>query len=102
MLGPESSATILSHAGAEGGGGSAPHPLVDRVDWDAVTHEAAEVLSAYVKIDSSHPIGRTDQSAAFLADRHREDVAGAEEAAQPRAALVEDEPMPFMSRVPRP
>jgi hypothetical protein len=28
------------------------------IDWDAVTGEAAEILSPYVRIDSSHPLGR--------------------------------------------
>lgn len=46
-----------------------PHPVVGRVDWDAVTREAAEALSAYVRIDSSHPAGRTVETAAFMADR---------------------------------
>jgi acetylornithine deacetylase/succinyl-diaminopimelate desuccinylase-like protein len=39
------------------------------VDWDAVTSEAAETLSAYVKLDSSHPAGRTVETAALIADR---------------------------------
>jgi acetylornithine deacetylase/succinyl-diaminopimelate desuccinylase-like protein len=44
----------------------APHPLLARVDWDAVGREAAEILSAYVKLDSSHPRGRTVDTADFL------------------------------------
>jgi acetylornithine deacetylase/succinyl-diaminopimelate desuccinylase-like protein len=37
-------------------------------DWDAVSREATDVLSHYVRIDSSHPVGRTVETAAFLAD----------------------------------
>jgi len=44
----------------------APHPLIDTLDWDAIAREAANLLSAYVKIDSSHPRGRTDETARFL------------------------------------
>jgi acetylornithine deacetylase/succinyl-diaminopimelate desuccinylase-like protein len=40
-----------------------------QVDWDAVTAEAAETLSRYVRIDSSHPRGRTVETAALFADR---------------------------------
>ena len=39
------------------------------VDWDAIKREAADALSGYVRIDSSHPRGRTTETAAFLADR---------------------------------
>jgi acetylornithine deacetylase/succinyl-diaminopimelate desuccinylase-like protein len=39
------------------------------VDWDAVKRAATEALSQYVRIDSSHPLGRTVETAAFLADR---------------------------------
>ncbi|MCC6175252.1 MAG: M20/M25/M40 family metallo-hydrolase [Chloroflexi bacterium] len=46
----------------------APHPLCERVDWDAVTREAANLLSAYVRIDSSHPLGRTIETADFIRD----------------------------------
>jgi acetylornithine deacetylase/succinyl-diaminopimelate desuccinylase-like protein len=45
-----------------------PHPLVGRVDWAAAGREAADLLSAYVKIDSSHPRGRTVDTADFLED----------------------------------
>src|ERR1700674_3584581 len=38
------------------------------IDWDAVTREAAEILSRYVRIDSSHPRGRTIETAALFAD----------------------------------
>src|SRR5450631_656717 len=38
------------------------------VDWDAVTDEAAGILSRYVRIDSSHPRGRTVETAALFAD----------------------------------
>ena len=50
----------------EGTAPPAPHPLLARVDWDAIGREAAEILSAYVKIDSSHPRGRTVETADFL------------------------------------
>ena len=43
-----------------------PHPLLDRVDWEAAGREAADLLSAYVRIDSSHPRGRTVETADFL------------------------------------
>jgi acetylornithine deacetylase/succinyl-diaminopimelate desuccinylase-like protein len=39
------------------------------IDWDAVRDEATEALSRYVRLDSSHPVGRTVETAAFLADR---------------------------------
>src|SRR4051794_36632751 len=44
----------------------APHPLLARVDWEAAGREAAELLSAYIRIDSSHPRGRTVDTADFL------------------------------------
>ena len=34
-----------------------PHRVTAAVDWDAVTAEATAALSAYVRIDSSHPAG---------------------------------------------
>lgn len=46
-----------------------PHPEAQAVDWDAVEREAVETLSAYVRIDSSHPRGRTVETATFLADQ---------------------------------
>src|SRR6476646_9685379 len=39
------------------------------IDWDAVTQEATDALSQYVRFDSSHPVGRTVETAAFLAER---------------------------------
>jgi len=36
------------------------------IDWDAVSREATDVLSRYVQIDSSHPAGRTVETAALL------------------------------------
>jgi acetylornithine deacetylase/succinyl-diaminopimelate desuccinylase-like protein len=39
------------------------------IDWDAVCEEATDALSQYVRIDSSHPAGRTVETAAFLAQR---------------------------------
>ena len=38
------------------------------IDWDAVTDEAAGILSRYVRIDSSHPLGRTVETAALFAE----------------------------------
>src|SRR5215213_3735645 len=46
----------------------APRPETQAVDWDAVQREAVETLSTYVKIDSSHPRGRTVETAKFIAD----------------------------------
>src|SRR4051812_35580617 len=46
--------------------GPRPHPLLDRVDWGAAGREAADLLSSYVRIDSSHPRGRTVETADFL------------------------------------
>ena len=45
------------------------HPLLEQVDWESVTDEAAQTLSDYVRIDTSHPRGRTVEAAQFLADR---------------------------------
>lgn len=39
------------------------------IDWGAVRAEATDALSQYVRIDSSHPAGRTVETARFLADR---------------------------------
>jgi acetylornithine deacetylase/succinyl-diaminopimelate desuccinylase-like protein len=39
------------------------------IDWEAVAREATDALSQYVRIDSSHPVGRTLETAAFLAER---------------------------------
>jgi acetylornithine deacetylase/succinyl-diaminopimelate desuccinylase-like protein len=36
------------------------------IDWEAVAQEATEKLSQYVRIDSSHPAGRTVEAADFL------------------------------------
>lgn len=36
------------------------------IDWDAVSQEATEKLAQYVRIDSSHPAGRTVETADFL------------------------------------
>src|SRR4051794_39368166 len=46
--------------------GPRPHPLLARIDWEAAGREAAALLSAYVRIDSSHPRGRTVETADFL------------------------------------
>jgi acetylornithine deacetylase/succinyl-diaminopimelate desuccinylase-like protein len=47
----------------------APHALAEGIDWAAIQQEAAQTLSAYVKLDSSHPVGRTVDTAGLLADR---------------------------------
>lgn len=39
------------------------------IDWEAVQREATETLSGYVRIDTSHPAGRTGEAAAYLANR---------------------------------
>lgn len=39
------------------------------IDWDAVRDEATDALCHYVRIDSSHPVGRTVDTAAFLSER---------------------------------
>src|SRR5262245_45229623 len=46
-----------------------PHPFAQRVDWDGIAREAEQTLSAYVKLDSSHPVGRTVETAKLIADR---------------------------------
>src|SRR3954451_13979665 len=46
--------------------GPSPHPLLARIDWEAAGREAAALLSAYVRLDSSHPQGRTIETADFL------------------------------------
>ena len=46
-----------------------PHPRAAEVDWAAVQEEAAQTLSQYVKFDSSHPVGRTIETAQLLIDR---------------------------------
>lgn len=48
---------------------AAPHRLTQAVDWAAATREATDLLSRYVRIDSSHPVGRTIETAAFLAEQ---------------------------------
>ncbi len=42
--------------------------LQQSIDWDGITREAADVLSRYVRIDSSHPRGRTVETAALFAE----------------------------------
>ena len=46
-----------------------PHPLAEGIDWDAIRDEAAQTLSAYVKLDSSHPIGRTVETAGLMVEK---------------------------------
>jgi acetylornithine deacetylase/succinyl-diaminopimelate desuccinylase-like protein len=50
-----------------------PHPVTAAVDWDAVTAEATAALSAYVRIDSSHPAGDCTAAAAFWMRRLADD-----------------------------
>src|SRR5215208_3932110 len=57
--------------------GVEPHPGSLAVDWQAVEREATEALSEYVRIDSSHPAGRTSETARFLAERLAEAGIGA-------------------------
>ncbi|MBV9599047.1 MAG: M20/M25/M40 family metallo-hydrolase [Chloroflexi bacterium] len=46
------------------------------IDWEAVRAEATDALSRYVRIDSSHPVGRTVETAAFLGERLAADGIG--------------------------
>ena len=46
-----------------------PHPLAEGIDWDAIRDEAGQTLSAYVKLDSSHPVGRTVETAGLIAEK---------------------------------
>ena len=66
MTDRDPSAPSAPRAGADG---ATPHPLTRTVDWDAVATDAAETLSRYVRIDSSHPRGRTVEAAALFAER---------------------------------
>jgi acetylornithine deacetylase/succinyl-diaminopimelate desuccinylase-like protein len=43
--------------------------LTSSTDWDAVLAEAADFLSAYVRINSAHPEGNTEATAAHLAKK---------------------------------
>jgi acetylornithine deacetylase/succinyl-diaminopimelate desuccinylase-like protein len=40
--------------------------LTQTIDWERVTVEALELLSRYIRIDTSHPAGRTIEAAHFL------------------------------------
>jgi acetylornithine deacetylase/succinyl-diaminopimelate desuccinylase-like protein len=60
---------VWSHAVSSQSSAPVPHPLAAGIDWAAVQEEATETLSAYVKLDSSHPVGRTVETAQLLADR---------------------------------
>lgn len=53
------SAVSLAHAFAAAG---------QEADWEAVGQSAAELLAAYLRIDTVNPPGRTVEAAAFLAD----------------------------------
>src|SRR5215212_3784440 len=53
-------------ASAGSDNGPRPHQLLARIDWEAAGREAAELLSAYIRIDSSHPRGRTVDTADFV------------------------------------
>ncbi|HEY3058487.1 MAG TPA: M20/M25/M40 family metallo-hydrolase [Chloroflexota bacterium] len=39
------------------------------IDWNRTVDEATEILSRYVRLDSSHPRGRTVETAALFADQ---------------------------------
>lgn len=43
------------------------HPVSRAVDWEAATREAVDLLSAYLRIDTAQPAGRTREAATFLA-----------------------------------
>ena len=43
-------------------------PAPDSIHWDEVGREATEVLSRYIRIDTSNPPGDEDAAAAFLRD----------------------------------
>jgi len=40
----------------------------NEIDWDRATAEATDILSRYVRIDSSHPRGRTVETAALFSE----------------------------------
>src|SRR6266550_6029588 len=40
----------------------------NEIDWDRTIAEATDILSHYVRIDSSHPRGRTVETAALFAE----------------------------------
>src|SRR3972149_7653856 len=43
------------------------------IDWEGVTQEATDILSRYIRIDTSNPPGNEEAAAVFLADiLHRE------------------------------
>jgi acetylornithine deacetylase/succinyl-diaminopimelate desuccinylase-like protein len=46
-----------------------PHPVAQGVEWEAISNEAAQTLSEYVQLDSSHPLGRTVETAELIAGR---------------------------------
>jgi acetylornithine deacetylase/succinyl-diaminopimelate desuccinylase-like protein len=58
------------------------------IDWDAVCQEATDALSNYVRIDSSHPAGRTVETAAFLSERLAADGIQAKIYQSPEAGKV--------------
>ena len=41
---------------------------MDRINWDDVGNEAAEILSRYVRFDTSNPPGNEEEAIRFLAD----------------------------------
>ena len=56
---------VLLQAGAGMAAMTAP-PAADPIDWDRVGSEAVGHLADYLRIDTTIPPGRTDESAAFL------------------------------------
>ena len=82
-----------------------PHPRAAEVDWAAVQEEAAQTLSQYVKFDSSHPVGRTIETAQLLIDRLEDPNAPARQilpAAQLRRGQSTARPRDRASRAPAP
>jgi len=78
----------MTDQSAATGNAPRPHPLLERVDWDATGREAADLLSAYVKIDSSHPRGRTIETADFLEEILRREGIVSRRYATPEADKV--------------
>lgn len=41
-------------------------PWIDQIDWDTAGREAAELLSAYIQVDTTNPTGHETRGAEFL------------------------------------
>jgi acetylornithine deacetylase/succinyl-diaminopimelate desuccinylase-like protein len=66
------------------GGARAAEP-----DWDRVTQQAADLLSAYIRIDTQNPPGVTTEAAAFLAaELRRAGIASETIAATPEKPIL--------------